>query len=68
MDRKLYKRHMQDILFNYANLTVRAASVFDVVFNTSETAGILAQPEVGGVRLGKSVVVNLLAHTTYSSD
>ncbi|KAI0065130.1 GIDA-domain-containing protein [Artomyces pyxidatus] len=33
IDRALYKRHMQDTLFNYPNLDVRAGSVFDLVFN-----------------------------------
>ncbi|KAF5319318.1 hypothetical protein D9619_008689 [Psilocybe cf. subviscida] len=34
IDRKLYKKNMQDLLFNYPGLDVRAGSVFDLVFDT----------------------------------
>ncbi|CAG8753173.1 14764_t:CDS:2, partial [Cetraspora pellucida] len=30
IDRKLYKKHMQECLFNYPNLTIKAASVYDL--------------------------------------
>ncbi|KAI9570040.1 mitochondrial translation optimization protein [Boletus coccyginus] len=33
VDRKLYKRHMQDVISNYPNLDVRAAAVSDLVFD-----------------------------------
>ncbi|CAG8502099.1 4810_t:CDS:10, partial [Scutellospora calospora] len=31
IDRKLYKKHMQECLFSYPNLTIKAASVLDLV-------------------------------------
>ncbi|GAO48696.1 GIDA-domain-containing protein [Saitoella complicata NRRL Y-17804] len=31
MDRKLYKKHMQETLFNYPNLSIMAGSVHDIV-------------------------------------
>ncbi|KAF8319484.1 glucose inhibited division protein A-domain-containing protein [Cantharellus anzutake] len=33
IDRKLYKKHMQEILFNYPNLDIRAASVHDLLWD-----------------------------------
>lgn len=52
VDRKLYKRHMQEILFNYPNLQIRAASVHDLVFQHDDaTHGTWGT--VKGVRLGK---------------
>jgi len=54
IDRKLYKEHMQETLFNYPNLEVRAGSIFDLVLDhtavsTGPTGPTLA---VQGVRLG----------------
>ncbi|KAF8907035.1 glucose inhibited division protein A-domain-containing protein [Gymnopilus junonius] len=37
IDRKLYKKHMQDLLFNYPGLDVRAGSVFDLIFDLSNS-------------------------------
>jgi tRNA uridine 5-carboxymethylaminomethyl modification enzyme len=33
LDRKLYKGHMQDVIFNYLDLDARATSVSDLVFD-----------------------------------
>ncbi|KIM44194.1 hypothetical protein M413DRAFT_443223 [Hebeloma cylindrosporum] len=49
IDRKLYKKHMQSLLFNYPNLEVRAGSVFDLLFDESD----------GGNPWGKVVGVKL---------
>ncbi|KDQ52500.1 hypothetical protein JAAARDRAFT_198147 [Jaapia argillacea MUCL 33604] len=40
IDRKLYKKHMQDLLFNYPNLDLRAASVFDLVLGPPSSPSI----------------------------
>lgn len=56
VDRKLYKMHMQDTIFNYPNLDVRAASVSNLVFgHHSVSSGCGRMPVWGvveGVRLG----------------
>jgi hypothetical protein len=57
IDRTLYKRHMQDLLFNYPNLDVKAASVFDLVLSEeSPVPGehTTTRRRVTGVRLGLS--------------
>ncbi|KDQ08569.1 hypothetical protein BOTBODRAFT_37859 [Botryobasidium botryosum FD-172 SS1] len=61
IDRKLYKTHMQDTLFNYPNLDVRAASVFDLLYSQPSASSEPVETinanketvwaEVGGVRL-----------------
>ena len=50
IDRKLYKKHMQSLLFNYPGLEVRAGSVFDLLFDGSD----VGKPwgKVVGVKLG----------------
>ncbi|KAG6372706.1 mitochondrial translation optimization protein [Boletus reticuloceps] len=60
VDRKLYKRHMQDIIFNYPNLDVRAASVSDLVFDhqmASSSSNHSIWGTVTGVRLGTGDVI-----------
>ncbi|KAF8556687.1 GIDA-domain-containing protein [Imleria badia] len=60
VDRKLYKRHMQDIIFNYPNLDVRAASVSDLVFDhqmASSSSSPLVWGTVAGVRLETGDVI-----------
>lgn len=59
IDRKLYKKHMQDTLFHYPNLEARAGSVFDLVFNKplSEMSSAHGTnphelPRISGVQLG----------------
>ncbi|KAG8925493.1 Mitochondrial Translation Optimization [Tulasnella sp. 418] len=61
IDRKIYKRQMQQTLSNYPNLTIRAGSVFDLLYDHTH-AGINsltgAPPHwasVAGVRLGKTI-------------
>lgn len=53
IDRKLYKKHMQDVLHNYANLSIRAGSVFDLVFDHLEPSSLTPWGKVVGVKLGK---------------
>jgi hypothetical protein len=62
---------MQQTLFNYPNLDVRAGSVFDLVFdvepsvaNGSLEKGHSGYPRVTGVKLG----ISLLARTTSQTD
>ncbi|KAG2113524.1 glucose inhibited division protein A-domain-containing protein [Suillus discolor] len=59
VDRKIYKRHMQDILFSYTNLDVRAASVFDLVFDNSPCTSTSSSTwgTVTGVRLETGDVI-----------
>ncbi|KAG8855417.1 Mitochondrial Translation Optimization [Tulasnella sp. 330] len=63
IDRTLYKHHMQKAIFNYPNLEVRAASVFDLVFNHDELgpSSSLASPrwgKVAGVKLDSGDVIS----------
>ncbi|KAF9220588.1 GIDA-domain-containing protein [Gyrodon lividus] len=55
IDRKLYKKHMQDIIFNYPNLEVRASSVSDLVFDhdmaSSSSSSTPVWGAVKGIRL-----------------
>ena len=59
MDRKLYKKHMQDTILNYPNLDVHAGSVFDLVYGHPDLASpAFGSPQWGtieGVKLGKPV-------------
>ena len=57
IDRKLYKRHMQDTLFNYPNLGVRAGSVFDLILNHTAASNRTAGPNfvLRGIRLGNKL-------------
>jgi tRNA uridine 5-carboxymethylaminomethyl modification enzyme len=53
IDRTLYKRNMQDILFRYPNLDVRAGSVFDLVLRqTNQGSSSAPAQKVEGIRLG----------------
>lgn len=68
IDRKIYKRHMQEYLHSYPNLTIRAGSVADLIITNGnneqeyrEIAAKGAQSAVEGIRLGKCV--SLLATT-----
>ena len=57
VDRKLYKRYMQEIMNEYRGLDIKAGSVFDLVFNHSPDALVDNRKRWGtviGVRLGKS--------------
>ncbi|EGN97710.1 hypothetical protein SERLA73DRAFT_169961 [Serpula lacrymans var. lacrymans S7.3] len=62
IDRKLYKKHMQQIIFNYPNLVIQAASVFDLVFNhgvsdTCKQEKPLLWGSIEGVRLENGDVI-----------
>lgn len=52
VDRKLYKRHMQETLFNYPNLDVRAGSVFDLILDHTAAGPTFA---VRGIKLGNEL-------------
>lgn len=52
VDRKLYKKNMQQLLFNYPGLDVRAGSVFDLIFDRESTSSNI-WGKVIGVQLGK---------------
>ena len=55
VDRKLYKRHMQDIMGRYPGLDIRAGSVFNLVFDHSHEAleDKKRWGKVVGVKLGE---------------
>ncbi|KAI0044569.1 glucose-inhibited division protein A subfamily [Auriscalpium vulgare] len=62
IDRALYKKHMQNTLFNYPNLEARAGSVFDLVFDHSIQPGEPSTSQrvwgqVQGVRLDSGEVI-----------
>ncbi|KAI0922361.1 hypothetical protein AcV7_005913 [Taiwanofungus camphoratus] len=58
IDRKLYKKHMQEALDDYSNLDIRAASVFDLVLNHSPDAlSNNSNQEVRGVRLDSGDII-----------
>ncbi|KIK93256.1 hypothetical protein PAXRUDRAFT_829143 [Paxillus rubicundulus Ve08.2h10] len=62
VDRKLYKNHMQNIIFNYPKLEVRAASVSDLVFDhevtASNSSSTPAWGAVKGVRLETGDIIS----------
>ena len=71
IDRKLYKKHMQELLLDYPNLDVRAASVHDLLWSQPSASCDFGQSspvepkvwaQVAGVRLGK---VNLIFRTKH---
>ncbi|KAF9005147.1 glucose inhibited division protein A-domain-containing protein [Cyathus striatus] len=57
IDRKIYKRSMQDILHNYPSLDIRAGSVFDLIFDHSEL-GKGQWGKVSGVKLESGDVIS----------
>ncbi|KAI0370776.1 glucose-inhibited division protein A subfamily [Pilatotrama ljubarskyi] len=57
VDRKLYKRHMQDALHRYPNLHIRAGSVFDLVLSTPAQSVLSPASEVRGVKLDSGEVI-----------
>ncbi|CAA7266726.1 unnamed protein product [Cyclocybe aegerita] len=56
IDRRLYKKNMQELLFNYPSLDVRARSVFDLLFDSDE----LGRPwgKVAGVKLESGDIIS----------
>ncbi|KAF9467577.1 glucose inhibited division protein A-domain-containing protein [Collybia nuda] len=57
IDRKLYKKYMQETLHNYSNLAIRAGSVFDLVFDRSDPSGSNSWGKVVGVKLDSGEVI-----------
>ncbi|KAL1929122.1 hypothetical protein VTP01DRAFT_2181 [Rhizomucor pusillus] len=64
IDRKIYKRHMQEYLHSYPNLTIRAGSVADLIITNGnneqeyrEIAAKGAQSAVEGIRLENGKVI-----------
>ncbi|KAF7309591.1 Mitochondrial translation optimization protein [Mycena indigotica] len=53
MDRKLYKKHMQEALNHYKNLDVRSGSVHDIVLDLSK-----AHNPISGVKLDTGEVIS----------
>lgn len=68
IDRVLYKKHMQEILFNYPNLDVRAGSVFDLVFShpDSNTTDPMKWGTIEGVKLGENEDLPGESHLTHA--
>ncbi|KAI9065742.1 glucose-inhibited division protein A subfamily [Trametes sanguinea] len=57
VDRKLYKKHMQEALHRYPNLDIRAGSVFDLVLSPPSTSYGLPRSEIRGVKLDSGEVI-----------
>ncbi|KAG0184980.1 Mitochondrial Translation Optimization [Apophysomyces sp. BC1034] len=55
IDRKLYKRHLQEFLKGYPNLTIQSGSVADLVFNTESQHEYQETCEKGAVAVVKGV-------------
>ncbi|KAG6824661.1 hypothetical protein H0H92_006180, partial [Tricholoma furcatifolium] len=51
IDRKLYKKHMQEALHNYSGLDIRAGSVFDLIFDHSDSSTSDRWGKISGVKL-----------------
>lgn len=71
IDRKIYKRHMQETIFNYPNLDVHAGSVFDLVFSHQDVSpsGSPHWGAIKGVKLGRLVVYDIvIVPNKYASD
>ncbi|RDB21915.1 Mitochondrial translation optimization protein 1 [Hypsizygus marmoreus] len=58
IDRKLYKRNMQEVLHNYTNLTIRAGSVFDLIFDHSDPSTSNRWGKILGVKLDSGEVIH----------
>ncbi|KAJ6558253.1 glucose inhibited division protein A-domain-containing protein [Mycena capillaripes] len=57
MDRKLYKKHMQKAILEQPNLDVRAASVFDLVFDHSQPLAPNQWGKISGVKLESGEII-----------
>ncbi|KAH9841138.1 mitochondrial translation optimization protein [Rhodofomes roseus] len=57
LDRKLYKKHMQEALHGYRNLDIRAASVFDLVINQSPEGPSGSWGKIEGVKLDSGEII-----------
>ncbi|GLB42690.1 putative mitochondrial translation optimization protein [Lyophyllum shimeji] len=58
IDRKLYKRNMQEVLHNYANLTIRAGTVFDLVLDRSDPSTADCWAKIIGVKLDSGDIIH----------
>ncbi|KAF8057579.1 glucose inhibited division protein A-domain-containing protein [Lyophyllum atratum] len=58
IDRNLYKRNMQEVLHNYPNLTIKAGSVFDLVFDHSDSSTSGRWGEIVGVKLDSGDIIH----------
>lgn len=70
IDRKLYKNHMHETLLNYPNLTLREASVFDLVYNRHAIDASDAEQRWGiieGVKLGISYLLYFIPYAHLKS-
>ena len=63
IDRTLYKKHMQGMLFSYPNLDVRAGSVFDLVIERSRSDA-RSWGKIIGVKLGMPSSISILHFLT----
>ncbi|EIW52602.1 glucose-inhibited division protein A subfamily [Trametes versicolor FP-101664 SS1] len=57
VDRKLYKKNMQNALKHYPNLDIRAGSVFDLVLGPPPMSHDIPRSEVKGVKLDTGEVI-----------
>ncbi|KAJ7688993.1 glucose inhibited division protein A-domain-containing protein [Mycena rosella] len=57
IDRKLYKKHMQQAILEQPNLDVRAGSVFDLVFDHSQPLAPNQWGKISGVKLESGEVI-----------
>ncbi|KAJ6552086.1 glucose inhibited division protein A-domain-containing protein [Mycena vulgaris] len=57
IDRKIYKRHMQQAILEQPNLDVRAGSVFDLVFDHSQQLGPNQWGKISGVKLETGEII-----------
>ena len=69
IDRKLYKKYMQDELLNYPNLTVKQGSVADIIINKNEHSSRNTEGHYGhvtGIKLesGEEILTRHLVITT----
>ena len=77
IDRKLYKKHMQELLFDYPNLDVKAASVHDLLWSRPSASYVSGDPvsngsipveptvwaQVAGVRLSTTTLISHAKHS-----
>ncbi|KAF9560582.1 glucose-inhibited division protein A subfamily [Agrocybe pediades] len=56
IDRKLYKKNMQELLFNYPGLDIRAGSVFDLIFDPSNSDDPWGK--ISGVQLENNDIIH----------
>lgn len=56
IDRKLYKKNIQNVLHNYPNLDIRAGSVFDIVIDQSDNT-LGRWGKISGVKLETGEII-----------